>query len=57
MRLIRTTLYDMIYFFIFFLLILLMFGNAMIIINESRYENESVYDEVFGYKLIDAVTN
>ena len=34
-----------------------MFGNAMIIINESRYENESVYDEVFGYKLIDAVTN
>ena len=39
MRLIIDTLYDIRYFLILFFLILITFANALLILDEGRYEN------------------
>ena len=42
-RLVKTTLSDMIYFFFFFLLMLLMFANAQVILDSARWPEEHIF--------------
>ena len=42
-RLVKTTMSDMIYFFFFFLLMLLMFANAQVILDAARWPEEHIY--------------
>ena len=56
-RLIRDTLYDIRYFLILFILILITFANALLILNEGRAANDTVYRDYFGSNIINAMMN
>lgn len=56
-KLIRETVYDIRYFLILFIVILLTFANALLVANHGRGDEEEIVDSVFGVALLDAVLN
>ena len=56
-RLIKSTIYDIRFFFTVFLLLLMAFGNTLMILNEGRYEDNRIFVDYFGLKFVDAFMN
>ena len=54
-RMIIETLYDIRYFLLHFLLILMTFGNAMLILSEGR--EEALYKDYFEIDFLNVVLN
>ena len=54
-RLIRETLYDIKYFLIRFIFIMMCFGNAILVMNQGR--SQDVYTKVFGVAFLDSMLN
>lgn len=58
-RMIQETLYDIRYFLILFILILLTFGNAILILSQGREENdqEPLFKDYFANSYLNVVLN
>ena len=56
-RLLKATLSDIRIFFSIFIICLMMFGNALLILNEGRYADRKVIQKVFEVTFLDALMN
>ena len=57
MRLIKSTIYDVRHFFFILVILLLAFGNALMVLNEGRFEEQSLVQEIFGFAPLDVFMN
>ena len=55
--LIRNTLYDIRYFLILYLAVIMMFANAILVANHERTGEDGLYGEYFGISYINAILN
>lgn len=56
-KLIEETIYDIRYFLILFVTILMTFGNALMIMNSGRGEENALYSDVFSINFINSIMN
>jgi len=56
-RLLKATLSDIWIFLTIFIICLMMFGNALLILNEKRYGDTKLIQKVFANKFVDALMN
>jgi hypothetical protein len=56
-RIIKTTLVEITSVAVIFILLLAAFGNALMILNDGRYNDNQLYEEYFSVKVLDTVMN
>ena len=56
-RLIKATIYDIRFFLSILMVLLMAFGNALMILNEGRYQENKIVQEFFSNTFFDALMN
>ena len=56
-RLIRETLYDIRFFALLFICILATFGNALYVMSQGRPDDEMLYADIFGWRVLSTLLN
>ena len=56
-RLVKSTLYDIRHFSSILIISFMMFANALMILNEGRYQDNKLVQEIFSFEPLDALMN